>query len=263
MYDQQSEGAGRAIFQGEMPRKTHANRARAENLHKWQNQATKPTVEDVEDDGCVNLNPCLPSSHTLPNPDASSCRLDDSDPELLDIIGALRGAAMIDDEDDISESGSDDDVDEESDEIQEITALEHFASTLQKAHDLAVAAERAREKGRKRPKTYVGNSVRTKERCRQRGRELAAKGFHSAKTWLLQIPSTSRETTACGTPEPERLDLREESEESASEDEIQPMRMRSIRQNITVPAPEESEADSESEPGSGTVVGSDTPGTKN
>ena len=75
------------------------------------------------------------------------CRQDDitSNPELLDIIGALRGAAMIDDEDDTSESKSEDN---ESDlEIQEITALEHFASTLQQAHDLAAASEQEQEKG--------------------------------------------------------------------------------------------------------------------
>ena len=155
---------------------------------------------------------------------------------------------MIDDEDDTSESESEED--ESDSEIQEITALEHFASTLQQAHDLAAASEREQEKGRKRPKTYVGNSIRTKERCRQRGRELAAKGFHSVKAWLLQMPgsSTSRETTACGTPEPDRSDLREESEESASEDEIRPIR------KIIAAVPE---TDSESE--SGTIVGSHAP----
>ena len=45
---------------------------------------------------------------------------------------------MIDDEDDTSESESEDD--ESDSEIQEITALEHFTSTLQQAHDLAAAS---------------------------------------------------------------------------------------------------------------------------
>jgi hypothetical protein len=197
-----------------MPKKSNANQARAENFRKWKALGTKATVEEES----VN-------SHACPNgPDTSSCQRDD-DPELLDIIGALRGAAMIDDDDDeISESESEGDSDEEIDEIQEITALEHFTSTLQKAHALAAAAERDREKGRKQPKIYVGNSLRTKQRCQQRGRELAAKGFRSVKDWLLQIPpssSNSCETTACGSP---HSDLREESEESASEDEIQPIR---------------------------------------
>ena len=132
--------------------------------------------------------------------------------------------------------------------------MEHFTSTLQKAHDHAVTAERAREKGRKRPKTYVGNLVRTKEQCCQRGWELAAKGFHSVKAWLL---SNSCETTACGTlePGPMYLDLREESEESVSEDKIQPKRM-GVTMSATIL--EEPEADSKSEPESGMMVGSDT-----
>jgi hypothetical protein len=129
MYDQQSKRAGTAVFQGKMPRKTHANHAQAENLHKWQSQVTKPTVKDIEDDNCINTNPCPPSAHAHQNADALSCQQDEitSDPELLDIIGVLRGTAMIDDEDDISESDSDD-GDEESDEIQEITTLEHSAA---------------------------------------------------------------------------------------------------------------------------------------
>ena len=127
----------------EMPKKTGANRARAENLRKWKALGTKATVEEDES---VN-------SHARPSgPDTSSesCQHDD-DPELLDIISALRGAAMIDGDDDFSAEG---DSDDEIDEIQEITALEHFMSTLQKAHALAAAAEREREKGRKRPKTF-------------------------------------------------------------------------------------------------------------
>jgi hypothetical protein len=132
-----------------MPRKTHAYYARAKNLENTRKQTTKPSVEEVDDD---HASP--PHTHSLgPNDTSSFQQLDiSSDPELLDIIGALRGAAMIDDEDDISESGSENDGDEENDKIQEITALEHFASTLQKAHDLAAAAEMEREKGRKRPK---------------------------------------------------------------------------------------------------------------
>lgn len=135
-----------------MPRKTHVNRARAENLHKGQKLVTNTTVEEVEDHDSIHL-----PLHAHPiGPEASSCQRNDitSDPELLDIIGALRGAAIIDDEDD---------GDEQSDEIQEITALEHFTSTLQRAHNIAVAAEREKERGRKRPKVYDRNSDRTKQ----------------------------------------------------------------------------------------------------
>ena len=248
-----------------MPKKTNANQARAENLHKWKAMVTKATVEEVEDDESVNSHPYTLNSHTHPSgPDTSSCQHDENDPELLDIIGALRGAVMVDDEDDISESESDNDGDEEIDEIHEITALEHFTSTLQKVHALAATAEREREKGRKRPKVYAGNSVRTKQWCRQRGRELAAKGFRSVKDWLLQMPpSASCESTACGSP---RSDLREESEESSSEDEIQPTRSLQLKKSTVmmqmpeIANPEESEADSELE--SGTIVGSVTPVSK-
>jgi hypothetical protein len=45
-----------------MPRKTHANRARAENLRKWQKQVTRPTAVDAEDNERMNLHPCPPSS---------------------------------------------------------------------------------------------------------------------------------------------------------------------------------------------------------
>ena len=149
-----------------MPKKTHAYYAQAKNLENARKQITKQMVEEVDDDHANPLH-----THTI-NPDLTSCQHLDisSDTELLDIIGALRGAAMIDDEENISESGS------ENDEIQEITALEHFTSTLQKAHDLAAAVERKREKGRKRPKMYGGNSNWTKQQCRQRQDELAAKG---------------------------------------------------------------------------------------
>ena len=54
---------------------------------------------------------------------------------------------MVDDKDDISESGSEND--DEFPEIQEISALEHFSSMLQKAHDLILVAEQKQEKRRK------------------------------------------------------------------------------------------------------------------
>ena len=53
---------------------------------------------------------------------------------------------MVDDEVESSESDSESEVEgEDSDkeqEILEISALEHFLDTLQKAHDLALAVER-------------------------------------------------------------------------------------------------------------------------
>ncbi|KAF8219951.1 hypothetical protein L208DRAFT_1462786 [Tricholoma matsutake] len=257
MYSQQKKVRRKSNIWKKMPRKTCANRARAENLHKGQKLVTNTTVEEVEDHDSIHL---LLHAHPI-GPEASSCQCNDitSDLELLDIIGALRGAAMIDDKDDISESGSEDDGDEQSDEIQEITTLEHFTSTLQRAHNITVTAEREKERGRKRPKVYDRNLDRTKRWYRQQGCELAAKGFRSMKDWLHQMLSASRETTACGTPDPDLLNLHEESEESsASEGEIQPISMEGLMKSA---AWDKSEADSNCESQSGTMVGSDMPTT--
>jgi hypothetical protein len=214
-------------FQGRMPRKSCANRARAANLQRNKTDLLpKPTIE-VEDED-------------FPGPDSDShgCRdaprrprQDDiigDDAELLDIIGCLRGTAMVDDEDESSDSDSEckaGEGEDEEQEIKEISALEQFSDTLQKAHDLALAAERERERGRKRPKIYNKNSNRTKCRCRQRGRELAAKGFHSVKEWFLSKPlvlpmSPANDSDSDTVPTTPR-DF-QESEESSSEDEICP-----------------------------------------
>jgi hypothetical protein len=172
-----------------MPRKTRANHARAENLRKI-TRKPKASIEEVPDEEpipAVQVPHPLAESHEMSTSNGHNS--DDIDPELLDIIGALRGTAMVDDEDDVSELGSENDEDEIP-EIQEISALEQFSSTLQKAHDLALAAEREREKGRKRPKRYHGNSLRTKQRCRQLGREFSEKGFHSVKEWFQKMSAT-------------------------------------------------------------------------
>ena len=68
------------------------------------------------------------------------------------------------------------------------------------------------------------------------------------KDWLCQIPSASRETTACGTPDLDLLNLREESKESsASKGEIQPISMQGLRKSMLVAAQEELETDSDCE----------------
>ncbi|KAF8506349.1 hypothetical protein BU17DRAFT_100798 [Hysterangium stoloniferum] len=126
---------------------------------------------------------------------------------------------MVDDEDESSELGSEDEEEGEVPEIQEISALEWFSSTLQKAYDLALAAEREREKGRKRLKQYHGNSTRTKRRFQLIGRELARKGFHSVKDWFQKTSAAPH----CLDIEPDAIALlRQESEEPESENEIQP-----------------------------------------
>jgi len=187
-----------------MPRKSRADRARVANLHKVKRETHHPTVEEVEDGDITLCSPEPPPSFNSLDPQRTRHH-EAGDPELLDIIATLHGAAMIDDEDEGSESESESEADGDDDvpEIREISALERFASTLQQAHDTALAAEREQEKGRTRPRTYRGNSDRTKRRCRQMRRELEAKGFHSVKDWLHQTQSalTPKSPVACN-PEP-------------------------------------------------------------
>jgi hypothetical protein len=51
-----------------------------------------------------------------------------------------------------------------------------FAETLQRAHDTAAATERERDKKRKRPKHYTGNSVRSKQRWAAKRNNMANAG---------------------------------------------------------------------------------------
>ncbi|KAF8513431.1 hypothetical protein BU17DRAFT_68804 [Hysterangium stoloniferum] len=132
---------------------------------------------------------------------------------------------MVDDEDEGSKSESEADGDADVPEIHKISALEHFAFTLQQAHDAALAAEQEWEKGRKTPQTYKGNSDRTKWQCHRMHHDLETKGFHSVKDWLLQtrpISPSMPELSVSHHPELGPSDFWDfqESEESGSEDEI-------------------------------------------
>ena len=106
------------------------------------------SVEEIPDDPIPAV---LPHASTEPC-NTHAWQHDDmaGDPELLDIIGALRGTAVVDDHEESFESESEDDDEAEAiPEIQDISALELFSFTLQRAHDLALIAEREREKGRR------------------------------------------------------------------------------------------------------------------
>ena len=240
-------------FRLKMPRKSRANRARAANLHRDKKFPSQPTtIEGVEDEDFHG-----PDSHDCRDAlrhDVSDIIRDDA--EFFDIIGCLGGSAMVDDE--VESSGSDsesevegEDKDKEQ-EIQEISALEHFSDTLQKAHDLALAAERERERGKKRPKKFNKNSNRTKRRCRQKGHELAAKGFHSVKEWFTQLerpPMSKSPANDTGT-ESDPKDF-QESEES-SEDEISSWPARIWSRPCVVPVASRETSDA-NESGSETV----------
>jgi hypothetical protein len=71
-------------------------------------------------------------------------------------------------------------------EIQELTELEVFTQTLQKAHDAATAAEHEHRKGNKQPKRYLGNSKRTQCRHEHNRKQLEKKGFTSVIHWISE-----------------------------------------------------------------------------
>ena len=70
-----------------------------------------------------------------------------NDPELLDIIGALRGTAIVEDEDDTPSEVDEDDQESDKPEISELSALEIFSQTLQKAQEIAQKVENERKRG--------------------------------------------------------------------------------------------------------------------
>ena len=89
------------------------------------------------------------------------------------------------------DSNLDMELDNEFEEIMEVSDLEKFANTLAEAQRVAVEAKDQRLKEYNCPKCYLGNSARTKRHHRQIGRELKAKGYHSIKTWFAKQKESS------------------------------------------------------------------------
>ena len=152
-----------------MPRKSQASLACLKNLQK----SYKATVEDVPDsDGeesdyfpgddkkeswnCQqNDGPCLEDFFLVLEEEGLACDSSESDSELV--------------------SESDMDLDGEA-EIWDEAVLLHFTSTLQKAQEVAVAAERKAWKMKRRPKHYNGHSARTLYRQAAKHRKITVDG---------------------------------------------------------------------------------------
>ena len=135
-----------------MPLKSKAYRARMKNF--FPQSKSSPEVLRESD-----------SSQQLPTtPGPSHARLKDTvsfDSDLTEIITCFDNLENdFPDLYDSSDSENEDELDDDT-EIWELSALEHFAETLQKAQEVATTAEREREKENKRPKRYQGNSKRT------------------------------------------------------------------------------------------------------
>jgi hypothetical protein len=171
-----------------MPRKTKANLSRAQNISRGSGKRYRPSIEEVPDKDMPNSPSCDFGTHQTHLEQLAEVA--GIDQELLEITGHF----VFLQEDELPEWGPEDvDTEDEPDseeapetDIQEESALQKFAETLQRAHDSAAAAEREREKGKKRPKRYFGNSKRTRRRHNLEGRELEKKGYLSIKKWLLQ-----------------------------------------------------------------------------
>ena len=109
------------------------------------------------------------------------------DAVILDIVAVFQETAVADDNPDLNvnelpEMDSDRNEEDSDDDVTELSALEHF--TDQRAHNAAVAAERAQVKGRTRKKHYLGNSVQSQQRFCQMRQKLEARGFLSINDWF-------------------------------------------------------------------------------
>ena len=93
---------------------------------------------------------------------------------------------------DSSDSENEDELDDDT-EIRELSALEHFAETLQKAQEVATAAEREREKENKRPKRYQGNSKRTQQCHDLKHQEFDKEGYISVKEFWAKRQKVNME----------------------------------------------------------------------
>jgi hypothetical protein len=150
-----------------MPLKSKAYRARMKNLF-LQSKSSPEVLRESDSSQQLPTTPCL--SHA--RKDTVSF-----DSDLTEIITCFDNLENdLPDLYDSSDSENEDELDDDT-EIRELSALEHFAETLQKAQEVATAAEREREKENKRPKRYQGNSKRTRRRHDLKHREFDKEGY--------------------------------------------------------------------------------------
>ncbi|KAJ3992190.1 hypothetical protein F5050DRAFT_1715474 [Lentinula boryana] len=171
-----------------MPRAKHAACARANNLRKRNVSTTidsSPSVTPVV--------VAVPEPQSKENP---------NEPGFLDLIGALRGSVIIEDEGDEDCQDLEDDEelvlhgDVAIEEIHKLSALDTFNKMLQRAHDTAARTEREKEKGRKRACHYDGKANRTIRNYKKKRKDLLAKGFRSIEDIFSKaIPSSGARST--------------------------------------------------------------------
>lgn len=201
-----------------MPRRPTSQQAKAQNAAQAREaykQATrkvqKATVEEVEDEDTPRCHPHNESPL--------------EDPEIVEIINEfvhIQEDGFIGYDPELEDDELEDDEDDPDPliEIQELTDLEVFTQTLQKAHDAATAAEHERQKGNKRPKRYLGNSKRTRRRHKLNQKELEKKGFTSVIQWLSAAQKEKRDGSVSAECSSSQAEPDYVSSDQESDDEV-------------------------------------------
>ena len=187
-----------------MGRKSKASQARLNNLRNCAPKPYHPTVEDVSDTEDMDY---------MPRDDldlVSEADVEEGERDCNEFQEKIYVPADASDGDDMSATDYSDledmelDDDEEADIIND-AALLAFSSVLQRAQDIATAAENKKWGERKRPKRYAKNSTRTLRRHAQKRRKLATEGQRPISDWVqpmqqLEPPTTSMTSSADKTP---------------------------------------------------------------
>jgi hypothetical protein len=141
-----------------MPCKSLAHHTQVANLQNISNKYPKPTAKEEKKEETLETHASDHSQDSCINT-ASHNVIFDGNLEFLNMVGVLRGSALVEDEDEDSESEVESDDEEGgTHEIREPFALEQFSLMLQRAHDVALEAECEHKRGNKWLKKYVGNS---------------------------------------------------------------------------------------------------------
>jgi hypothetical protein len=185
-----------------MPQKSESAISCIQNLGSNAKKQSPVTIEDVEDEGKLpyNRSPSYSDPTTQSALEDYSLEPKDDPITIIRYLDDLEEKPLPDPMSEIPDQDSDLDMelDNEFEEITEVSDLERFANTLAEAQRVAVQAEDWRLKEYNCPKHYLGNSARTKRHHKQIGRELKAKEYHSIKTWFAkQKESSGLENAIC------------------------------------------------------------------
>ena len=131
------------------------------------------TIEDVEDEGELpyNQSPSYSDPTTQRDLEDHSLELEDDPITIIRYLDDLEEEPLPDLMSEIPDQDSDLDMelDDEFEEIMDVSDLEKFANTLAEAQRVAVEAEDQRLKEYNCHKCYLGNSARIKRHHRQIG----------------------------------------------------------------------------------------------